>query len=197
MYVLIDAGHGIDTPGKRSPDGRFREYMWNRQEADILSQELRLLGIPNDQVVTETNDIPLSTRAARVNRVCREMGKENVILLSVHANAAGMGDKWYTASGWSCYTSPGATPADRLAERLYDSFARAFPEKKMRRDYTDGDQDFEAYFTLLTKTLCPAVILENFFYDNREECRWLMLEDTKIRIARAAARGVLEYMLKR
>ena len=29
MKILIDNGHGIDTPGKRSPDGVLREYAWN------------------------------------------------------------------------------------------------------------------------------------------------------------------------
>ena len=28
MRILIDNGHGIETPGKRSPDGSFREYAW-------------------------------------------------------------------------------------------------------------------------------------------------------------------------
>lgn len=26
MKILIDGGHGIETPGKRSPDGVLREY---------------------------------------------------------------------------------------------------------------------------------------------------------------------------
>ena len=30
MKILIDNGHGVETPGKRSPDGRFREYAYNR-----------------------------------------------------------------------------------------------------------------------------------------------------------------------
>ena len=30
MKILIDNGHGIETPGKRSPDGVLREYAWNR-----------------------------------------------------------------------------------------------------------------------------------------------------------------------
>lgn len=30
MKILIDNGHGVETPGKRSPDGRFREYQDNR-----------------------------------------------------------------------------------------------------------------------------------------------------------------------
>ena len=30
MKILIDNGHGIDTKGKRSPDGRLLEYVQNR-----------------------------------------------------------------------------------------------------------------------------------------------------------------------
>ena len=28
MKILIDAGHGINTKGKMSPDGRLKEYGW-------------------------------------------------------------------------------------------------------------------------------------------------------------------------
>ena len=28
MKILIDNGHGINTPGKCSPDGKFREYKY-------------------------------------------------------------------------------------------------------------------------------------------------------------------------
>ncbi len=34
MKVLIDNGHGSDTPGKRSPNGRLREYAYTREIAD-------------------------------------------------------------------------------------------------------------------------------------------------------------------
>lgn len=30
MKILLDNGHGQNTPGKRSPDGHFREYAYNR-----------------------------------------------------------------------------------------------------------------------------------------------------------------------
>ena len=42
---LIDNGHGKDTPGKRSPDGRFREYNFNREVAAMLVDALKALGI--------------------------------------------------------------------------------------------------------------------------------------------------------
>ena len=40
MKILLDNGHGNDTPGKRSPDGLFREFAYNRYIASpILQQE--------------------------------------------------------------------------------------------------------------------------------------------------------------
>lgn len=196
MKILIDAGHGIDTPGKRSPDGSFLEYLWNRQVADLVVARLRSSGMDADLVVTETNDIPLRTRAMRVNRECDRLGASNVILVSIHANAAGNGKSWMNATGWECHTSPGKTRSDELAEAFYDSFSRAFPDKKMRRDFSDGDSDKESSFYILTKTRCPAVLLENFFYDNRSECAWLLLEGTKVRIADAIVAGLKKFLKK-
>ncbi len=196
MKILLDPGHGIDTPGKRSPDGSFLEYLWNRQVADLVLSRLRSVGLDADLVVTETNDISLRTRAMRVNRICDRLGARNVLLVSIHSNAAGNGRIWMYAQGWSCYTSPGKTKADALAECMYDSFARAFPEKRMRRDLSDGDSDQEVDFYILTKTKCPAVLLENFFFDNREECAWLLREETKERIADAVVAGLTAYLGK-
>lgn len=196
MKILIDAGHGIDTPGKRSPDGTFEEYLWNRQVADLVIARLRSSGMDADLVVTETNDITLRTRAMRVNRVCDRLGASNVILVSIHANAAGNGMFWSTATGWECHTSPGKTKSDPLAEAFYDSFSRAFPDKRMRRDFSDGDSDKESRFYILTKTRCPAVLLENFFYDNRMECQWLLQAKTKEQIADAIVDGLKSYLKK-
>lgn len=196
MRILIDCGHGIDTPGKRSPDGLFQEYLWNRQVGDIALSMFEEAGIDADLVVTETNDIPLRTRAMRVNRVCVNEGASNVILLSIHSNAAGNGSTWMNGRGWSCYTSPGQTRSDKVAECLYQSFSQAFPDRKMRRDMSDGDSDQEENFYLLTKTKCAAVLLENFFFDNKEECAWLLQEETKARIATAIVNGIKLYLGK-
>ena len=193
MRVLIDPGHGIDTPGKRSPDGKFREYLWNRQVADLLGARLVAMGIDASPVVTETNDIPLSTRVQRVNRICSKIGASNVLLVSIHANAAGNGG-WMNAKGWSCYTSKGNTESDRIAECLYDAFEKEFPDRKIRKDLSDGDRDWEENFYVLAKSRCPAVLLENFFYDNPEECACLLKEETKERIASAAALGIARYL---
>lgn len=195
MLILIDPGHGIDTPGKRSPDGKFMEYLWNRQIADLLLDRFMIMGIDASLVVTETNDISLATRVQRVNRMCSKIGVSNVILLSIHSNAAGDGSKWMSAQGWSCYTSKGETKSDLIAECLYDAFEAEFTDRKIRKDMSDGDRDWEENFYVLAKSKCPAVLLENFFYDNRDECAWLLKDETKERIADAIVKGIVQYIL--
>jgi N-acetylmuramoyl-L-alanine amidase len=143
--------------------------------------------------VTETNDIPLKTRVRRVNEVCSLHGSQNVLLLSIHSNAAGMGATWMNAKGWSAYTTKGNTRSDVAAKCLYDAFDEDFKDRKIRRDLSDGDPDWEEDFYIIKKTSCPAVLLENFFYDNKEECQWLLQDLTKKRIAKAILKGVQYY----
>ena len=196
MKILIDPGHGIDTPGKRSPDGLFREYLWNRQVADLILEGLVSAGIDASLVVTETNDVSLKNRVNRVNTICNRLGASNVLLVSIHANAAGNGSAWMNAKGWSCYTSRGKTKSDQVAECLYDAFEEEFQDRKIRKDMSDGDRDWEENFYVLQKSKCPAVLLENFYYDNREECAWMLQEETKKRIASAAVKGIIKYIKK-
>ena len=196
MKILIDPGHGIDTPGKRSPDGLFREYLWNRQVADLILEGLVSAGVDASLVVTETNDVTLRNRVNRVNTICNRVGASNVLLVSIHANAAGNGSAWMNARGWSCYTSKGKTKSDQVAECLYDAFEAEFQDRKIRKDMSDGDRDWEENFYVLQKSKCPAVLLENFFYDNREECAWMLQEETKRRIAGAAVKGIIKYIKK-
>ena len=196
MKILIDPGHGIDTPGKRSPDGLFREYLWNRQVADLILEGLVSAGVDASLVVTETNDVSLRNRVNRVNTICNRLGASNVLLVSIHANAAGNGSAWMNAKGWSCYTSKGKTKSDQVAECLYDAFEAEFQDRKIRKDMSDGDRDWEENFYVLQKSKCPAVLLENFYYDNREECAWMLQEETKKRIASAAVKGIIKYIKK-
>lgn len=196
MKILIDPGHGIDTPGKRSPDGLFREYLWNRQVADLILEGLLSAGVDASLVVTETNDVSLKNRVNRVNTICNRLGASNVLLVSIHANAAGNGSAWMNAKGWSCYTSKGKTKSDKVAECLYDAFEAEFQDRKIRKDMSDGDSDWEENFYVLAKSKCPAVLLENFFYDNREECAWMLQDETKRRIADAVVKGIIKYIKK-
>lgn len=78
-------------------------------------------------VTPDEYDVSLRARTERVNTWCRQLGKRNVCLVSIHTNAAGNGKQWMNVRGWTCYTSKGQTAGDRLADCLYQSAAQSSP----------------------------------------------------------------------
>ena len=194
MKILINNGHGLNTPGKRSPDGQFLEAIYTREIAKRIVAELQNKGYDAELLVPEEEDIPLKERVRRVNAHCQSLGKSNVILISIHVNAAGDGTKWMNATGWSCYTCKGQTESDRLATCLYDAAIKNFPDRRIRKDYSDGDPDWEENFYILRHSLCPAVLTENFFMDSHSDLEYLQSKDGKQAVVDTHAEGIMEWL---
>lgn len=188
MKILIDNGHGSNTAGKRSPDGRLMEYAYTREIAERLVCELRKRGLDAERIVREEVDVPLTERCKRVN----EYKASEAILVSIHCNAAGDGSAWMNARGWEAWTSVGKTKADKLATCLYDAAGRA--GFKLRKDESDGDPDKEGYLYILKHTKCPAVLTENLFQDNKEDVDYLLSEEGKKVIVELHVQGICEYL---
>ena len=58
-----------------------------------------------------------------------------------------------------------------------------FKDIRMMSDLSDGDHDFEESFYMVRKTVCPAVLVETCFYDNRKDFDYLMSEEGRENIA--------------
>ena len=196
MKIFIDNGHGQFTAGKRSPDGQFREYYYNRIVARRITSKLKELGYDAELLVPEDDDIPLKERCRRVNAWCLLHGKKNAICVSIHFNAYGNGSEWTSPSGWSIFTSKGDTAADRLADCIAEAVKVNLPTMKMRGDYSDGDIDYEEEFYLLKHTMPACILSENGFMTNEKECRWLMSEEAIEAIARTHVEGIREYLAR-
>jgi len=188
LYIF-DNGHGgiIDgvyqTPGKRSPiwpDGtQLFEGEFNRSIVDRLMKLCEDAKIDCINLVDTNIDVPLSTRTSQANEIYRNTDKP-CIYISIHAN--GFSDE--AAHGWEVYTSVGETKSDEIAEVLFNKAQAEFPTHTMRKDTRDGDADKEANFYVLKNTAMPAILSENFFMTNEAECRLLMSEEGRDRIAK-------------
>ena len=198
MKILIDNGHGIQTKGKRSPDGKLLEYAYTREIARQVVTELKNKGYDSELLVPEEDDIPLSERVRRTNAHCQAFGKTNVILISIHVNAAGDGSKWMNATGWSCYTCKGQTESDRLADCLYKAAEQILKNQVIRTDYArDGDPDWEENFYILRKSHCAAVLTENFFMDNHSDLEYIQSQAGKQTIIETHIEGIKKYLTNR
>lgn len=193
MKILIDNGHGADTAGKCSPDGSLREWSYAREIAARVVSELKRKGLEAALLVPESHDVSLYARASRVNKVC---AAGPALLVSIHVNAAGNGRQWMSARGWSAYTSPGQTEADRLATCLYAAAEQHLKGHRLRRDLSDGDADQESNFYLLRRTRCPAVLTENLFQDNRQDVAFLLSDAGKTALVSLHVEGIMEYVGK-
>lgn len=193
MKILLDNGHGYNTPGKRSPDDRLREYDYTRQITLEIDKELKKLGYDSERIVPEDSDISLTARCNRVNKFCDKLGSNNVIFISIHVNAAG-NRGWMAARGWSAYTSKGKTKSEELAEHLYMAAEKCLEGHKIRRDKSDGDSDQEANFTVLVKTKCPAVLTENLFQDNKQDVDFLLSVEGRQAIVDLHVQGIISYI---
>lgn len=189
LHIIFDAGHGCNTPGKRSPvwaDGKqLLEWEFNR---DIVKRTCNILdkkGVSYDIISYEREDISLTTRANRANAIATRKGTRNCLLVSVHANAG-------CGTGWEVWTSRGRTLSDIYADIFFDVATDKLSEFKMRADTTDGDNDKEESFAILRKSTCPAILTENLFMDTERDCRFLLSEEGRERIAELHAEAILK-----
>lgn len=189
MKVILDNGHGDNTPGKRSPKGllsegtALREYEFNR---DIVCRLIKLLDdeIEYVNLVPEIHDISLSERVKRANKISED--HPGSYLISIHANAGG-------GTGWEVFTSPGETQSDFIADVFAKEAVTAFPEFRIRKDLADGDYDKEAHFYILTKTKCPAILTENFFMDTEKDLAFIISDEGRQRIAEMHYQAIIRY----
>lgn len=192
MIILLDTGHGETTSGKRSPDGKLREYRYTREIADKLIEELAIKGFKAERVVNNNEDVPLFTRCKSINQYCDKHGKSNVVLVSIHCNAAGNGTDWLKAKGWSVFVSNNSsTKSKQLAECLFNA---AKKEGLTLRKYSQTQTYWKQNLAICRETNCPAVLTENLFQDNKEDVDYLLSDEGKKAIVNLHLTGILDYI---
>lgn len=191
MKVLIDNGHGVNTPGKCSPDRRLLEYAYTREIADIIVTCLRVRGIDAECLVPEETDVPLSERCRRANDIYRETGR-NAILVSIHCNAAGSGSDWMGARGWSVFVSPNASANSKRLATCLGSTAESCGVTI--RKQVPNLMYWTQSLAMCRDTNCPAVLTENFFQDNKEDVEFLLSDEGKRTVAQIHVEGIEAYL---
>ena len=201
ITIILGTAHLSSTPGKRSPDGTFREYQYSREICNLVCNELRSRGYKciidyiADDMPGLTSSQELIKRVGIVNNLYDQLDKQ-VIYISIHVNAAAGNNEWKKATGWSIYTSKGLTKSDKLAECIYER-AKLILEplgKKLRTDFSDNDPDFEENFYVLKHTKCPAVLTENFFQDCKTDVDWLLTDKAKQTLTNIHVEGIIDYL---
>lgn len=192
VKILIDNGHGVNTPGKCSPDGRLREYAYAREIALRVCNGLRRLGYDAERVVEEECDVPLKVRCQRVNDICKNVGTKNVVLVSIHNNAAGGDGKWHEARGFSAHVGMNASAKSKaLAQYIWN-------EALLQGLKGNRCVPYEKYvaqnLAICRETKCPAVLTENLFQDNKEDVDLLLSGEGKEKVTAVHVNAIVEFI---
>lgn len=150
--IAIGAGHGINTPGKRSPEGE-REWSFNNK---VVSAAIKYLnGYANVSVIrlddsTGATDVPLTTRTNKANNANAD------ILISYHHNANT--GNWGAWTGTETYYYPGSSTGLALARAIHPSIVGAMGLR---------DRGIKsANLHMVRESRMPAILIEGGFMDS-------------------------------
>ena len=198
IKIILGTAHLSSTPGKRSPDGKFREYAYSRKVCKAVQEELLSRGV--DCVIDYLDDdmpgLTSSQELVRRVQIVNEMAKKtDCLYISIHVNASAA-KGWDKATGFAIYTSPGETKSDELATDIFDEATKLLKPlgKSLRKDTSDGDPDYEENFYVLRKTICPAVLTENFFQNSKSDVEFLESPLGFEAIVSYHVNGILKYL---
>lgn len=187
IKILLDNGHGINTQGKRSPDGRLLEYKYTREIVKMIYDRLISEGFEAVILTPEEHDVSLSERVKRANL----QTDKQTILISVHCNAASSDGKWHTAKGWSVFI---AQNASNNSKRLADCLANSAEQQNLKvRYYMPGQSYWVQSLAICRDTKCPAVLTENLFQDNKEDVDFLLSDQGKQTIVDLHVNAIKQY----
>ena len=194
ILVLIAQAHGSNTPGKRSPDGKFREYVFSRKVSNMIVEKLHKYDIDSIIINPEDEEVKLSIQAARINKLIEQYNSKykDIILISPHVNA-GPNNDWSNASGWTVFVYDKASKKSRKLARIMSEIAYNKYNLKGNR-YIPESGYFEANFAILRQTNCPAILSENMFMTNRENVDFLVSKQGLEIISDLHVFSILEYM---
>ncbi|MGM7683743.1 N-acetylmuramoyl-L-alanine amidase [Cytobacillus sp. Hm23] len=182
MKVVLDAGHGYHTPGKRTPDNSMREWEFNSAVAKYAKE---LLLNYKDIEVRFTHDSSGREDVTLTNRTSYANNWDADVFVSIHANAAGHGG-YNDVTGIETFvyvTNP--KNARILAETVQKQLV-TLTGRKNRGVKT-------ANYTVLRQTMMDAILCECEFMTNKEAASLLKDDAYRQLCAKAIVKGLVEH----
>lgn len=179
IKVGYDAGHGLNTPGKRTPDGE-REWTFNDVVARTFAQELSLYDgilLKRFDDPTGKTDVSLNARTNGAN----SWGAD--YYFSFHHNAHR--SEWGTHTGVETFVYLGnkSKTSGKLAAAIHPALVKAYGLR--------GRGIKEGNLHIVRETKMPAILIEGGFMDSTIDIKKLrdkkVLENAGKMIAQAFA----------
>lgn len=178
--IGLDAGHGLNTAGKQTPDG-IKEWTLNDKVRDkivaiLKDYNVKIINVDNDEGKVD------ESLASRLNAYLNA----NVdAFVSIHHNA--YTGTWNGATGVEVYTDKNCTTKDsELAKDIYEKLSA----------YTGlrGRGIKKANFAVINQNKIPAVLVEGGFMDGTNDYKVITSDSGQSGYARAVAEGLIKFL---
>lgn len=180
IKIGLDAGHGLKTKGKQTPDG-IKEWTLNDKVRDKV---VKILSAYDCEIIhTDNNegntDESLATRLSKYKKAGVSA------FVSIHHNA--YTGKWNNATGVEVYIDKNPTTADaKLANCIYSRLVKNTGLKGR------GIKKEDWY--VINQNTVPAVLVEGGFMDGTADYAIITSEEGQTAYAKAVAGGLIEFL---
>lgn len=186
VRLALDAGHGLNTPGKRClkslDKNETREWVLNSRIANYVQESLgdyEGIEVLRLDDTTGRVDVPLKTRTDKANSFNAD------ILISIHHNA---GINCGNGGGVVVYRYPSSLSKTKdYQKKLYD---KVIKHNKLKGNRVSPLATGNFHITRESKM--PALILENGFMDSKTDVPIILRDDH----ARKTASGIVEFLVE-
>lgn len=183
MRFAIDAGHGLNTAGKRClkslDPAETREWTLNQRIAAKVVELLNAAGQETMRVddVTGKTDVDLSVRTYKAN-----VWKADAYI-SIHHDSGVSGG---SGGGATVFVYPSASKKSQdLRAAVYDEYIKAGGIKGNRSTPLST-----ANFYVLRETSMPAILIECGFMDSSTDVPIILSDEFPVKAARGIALGI-------
>lgn len=180
MKIGLDAGHGLRTAGKQTPDGikewELNDKVRDRVVAILKDYDVEIINVDNDE-----GNVDEGLTSRRVMYVNHKVDA----FVSIHHNA--YTGTWNSATGVEVYVDRNNTSKDmELANLIYKNLPTYTGLK--------GRGIKKANFTVINQNNVPAVLVEGGFMDSKIDHKVITSEKGQEAYSRAVAEGLIEFL---
>lgn len=180
IKIGLDAGHGLKTKGKQTPDG-IKEWLLN----DVICDKVAAILKDYDCEIIRTDNNEGNVDESLSSRLARYKKEKVSAFVSIHHNA--YGDNWNNVTGVEIFVDNNPTSKDmKLAEAIY--------ERLVKYTGLKGRGIKKCNFYVINQNSIPAVLVEGGFMSGRNDYKYITSSKGQSAYAKAVAEGLIEFL---
>lgn len=180
IKIGLDAGHGLKTSGKQTPDG-IKEWTLNDKVRDKVVSILSAY----DCEIIHTDNNEGNTDESLASRINRYRNAGVAAFVSIHHNA--FTGTWNNATGVEVFTDRNPTAKDKqLANAIYSRLVK-YTGLKGRGLKVEN-------WYVINQNSIPAVLVEGGFMDSNIDYKVITSDAGQTAYAKAVAEGLIEFL---